>query len=358
MLFKKKTSLFYLYIFYLYLVVILINFSTTKVFGKIYKINNIEVSEPYELNFDKTKVIEKAFINAFSELISKITLSKDKDNLKTIKINKVKKLVDSFMIIDEKFIDNKYFANFEVDFDKLKVHKFLENQNSFSSIPVNKKIFILPILVNIKNNQILMFSENEFYNKWNNNNQNYFLLEYILPNEDLEDISILQRKINVIENYEFKEIISKYNLNDYIILVKFVNNNELKVLSKVNLNNKLKIITNYYNEINIEDSNSVEKVINDLKKNYEDEWKKNNLINTSIKLGLTTSLNSKSIELIKKFENKLETSDFVSNYYVESFNNKKTIYKIIYNNTPSKFISEFKSDGFIIDNSETIWKIK
>ena len=44
--------------------------------------------------------------------------------------------------------------------------------------------------------------------------KNSHLLEYILPSEDLEDLKLDKNKFENIEQYNFEEIIDKYNLND------------------------------------------------------------------------------------------------------------------------------------------------
>ena len=112
MLFNKKNFTFVLYIFFFILVQFLIDFSTNQVYAKNYKIKNIEIVEPYDLDFNKLQVIDKAFIKAFQELILKITSENDGKKLKNIKLNTIKSLVDSFSIVDEKFIDNNYLVNF------------------------------------------------------------------------------------------------------------------------------------------------------------------------------------------------------------------------------------------------------
>ena len=102
-MFFKKKNYRYIYIFNLILFTLLTIFSTTNVLCKIYKIEDIYVNEPYNLSFQKNTVIEKAFHGAFTELLKKITLSKDFEYLKKINIKDVKELVDSFIIVDEKF---------------------------------------------------------------------------------------------------------------------------------------------------------------------------------------------------------------------------------------------------------------
>ena len=44
---------------------------------KSFKINEIEVSEDFNLDFNKKKVFDKAFESAFFQLISTVVLSKD-----------------------------------------------------------------------------------------------------------------------------------------------------------------------------------------------------------------------------------------------------------------------------------------
>ena len=357
-MFFKKKNYRYIYIYNLILFTFITIFSTTNVFCKIYKIDDIDVNEPYNLSFQKNRVIEKAFNRGFTELLKKITTSKDFENFKNFETKEVKELVDSFIIVDEKFIDNKYFAKFEVDFNKDKILKFLDRKNISSSIPIRKKIFILPILLDEDTNQILMFSENIFYKEWKKNNKNYFLINYILPNEDLEDIIIMQNQMQEIENYNFREIIKKYNLKDYIILLVFKNKNKIKILSKINFNENKKIINNLYDDINLNNLNEVNKTIIDLKVNYEDEWKKQNIIDQSIKISIKASIDSKEMNIINKFEEKLNDSDFVYKFNIEQFSNKSILFEVVYNNTPDKFLTEFESYGFNINSNENVWIVK
>ena len=355
---KKEFPRFRMYIFFLVFVIFFIKFSTTHVHANTYEIEDLEISELYDLNFDKQNIINKAFELAFKELILKITISDDNKNLNVENLKLIKSLVDSFTIVDEKFVDNNYFAKFDVEFNKKLVLNYLEKKNIFPSIPKEKKLFVMPILIDIENNQILLFSENIFYLNLNKKNEKYYLLEYILPNEDLEDIGILKKNIDNIEDYDFNDFISIYDLKDYIIIVFFKNKSNLKTLSKVSLNNNLIISNQIFSKVNLNEEKSVEYIIKILKSVYENQWKKLNQINTSIKLPLTLSLNSKNYELIKKFENEISNLDLVSNYYIDNFSSELTIYKIIYNSTPDKFIKEIQNNGLNIDTSYKIWRIK
>ena len=71
-----------LYIFFVFLSLIIFFFSTTKLEAKAFNIENIEVSRPFEINFDKNKVLDDGFDKAFSELILLILNSNDQKNWK------------------------------------------------------------------------------------------------------------------------------------------------------------------------------------------------------------------------------------------------------------------------------------
>ena len=141
--FKKYSKI--LYIFFLFLSLVLFFFSTDKVEANSFSIDNIEISKPFEINFDKNIVIDNGFIKAFSELISKITISSDHKVTDDIKLNQIKGMIESFSIKEEKFINDIYFVNLGVSFNKKKIFKFLENKNIFPSIPTKKNFYLFPL---------------------------------------------------------------------------------------------------------------------------------------------------------------------------------------------------------------------
>ena len=305
-----------IYILFFFFIIIFIKFSTVSVKANTYKIVNLEISKPYDNNFEKEKVIDKAFKKAFEELILKITTI-EKDKIKKISnLKSIYSLIDSFSIVDEKFIENKYVSKFDVEFNKKELFNYLEKKNIFPSIPKEKNLLLIPILINNEKNEVLLFSENTFYINWNKYNERHFLLNYILPNEDIEDINLIKKNINNIEDYNFKEIVTKYEIDDYIILILFQKKNDFNALIKSNLNNKL-IISN--KKFNWEENQSEKNIIKDLKFELENQWKKLNIINVSIKLPITLSINSKNYELIKKLETKSRLLSFFSNLVINSW---------------------------------------
>ena len=353
---KKKNKIdFIIYILFLFFIIFFTKFSTSIANANTYKISDLEISKPYDNNFNKDTVIDEAFEKAFEQIILKIT-TLDKNNISRLRnLKTIYSLIESFSIIDEKFIDNKYISKFEVEFNKRQLFNYLEKKNIFPSIPTEKNLLLIPLLINNQTNKVYMFSENNFYLNWNKFNKKHHLLSYILPNEDIEDINIIKKNISNIEEYDFNEIISKYIIEDYIILILFQNNNNFNALIKASFNNKSIIINKKFNWT---ENQTVENIINDLKLEFENQWKKLNIINISIKLPITLSVDSKNYSLSQKLEKKLYELDLVSSYHIDSFNNEKILYKIIYNSTPDKFINEFANSNMKLNTSNSVWSIE
>ena len=158
----------------------------------------------------KEKVIEKVFSDAFDRLILKIVSSKDYKNVSSKDKKIIRSLIDSFEIIEEKFINKNYSAKFNVMFERKGVINFLHKQNIKSSIPKDENVFFIPILVNLENNELFLYNDNIFFSNWNINQLDRYLLKYLIPENDLEDFNIIKKNIGNIEGYNFEEISLKY----------------------------------------------------------------------------------------------------------------------------------------------------
>ena len=346
------------YIFFTTFVLFIIIFSTTFLQANTFKVSEVEISSPFELNFKKSKVIDEGFKTSFLNLLSMITTSGDRSKLKNIRLKELKSMIDSFMISNEKFVKNEYSAKLETTFNKKKILNYLERKNVFPSMPVRNKVLLVPILVDTETDNIYLFNNNIFYEKWNDEKKNYQLLDYLLPSEDLEDLNIIQGISDSVESYDFINLIKKYDLNDYIISIIYKNKNEFKILSKINLNNSLKVNNQKYININLDNEKDFQKILESLKIIYEDYWKKNNEINTSIKLPLTVLINSKDYKKIIKLENVLNDIDLISYFYILKFNSENTQYKIIYNGSPKTFFNDMSKNNLDLIMENNIWTVK
>jgi len=355
---NKLLRLLKVYIFFISFVLFIIIFSTTYLHANTFKVSDIKISSPFDLNFKKSHVIDNGFQKSFLNLLSMITTSGDRNNIKNISIKELKAMIDSFTISNEKFINNEYSAKLETRFNKKKILNFLEKKNVFPSTPIINKVLLVPILIDTETDSIYLFNNNIFYNRWNERKNNYQLLNYLLPSEDLEDLNKLQEMSNSIETYDFVNLITKYDLKDYIILIIYKNKNTIKILSKINLNNSLKINNQKYSNINLTNEKDFNKILKNLKNIYEDEWKKNNEINTSIKLPLTVSVKSKDYKKIMKLEEALTSNDLISNFYILNFNNIYTQYRVIYNGSPKTFFNDMNNRKLELVIENNVWSVK
>ena len=344
-----------LYNFFLLLALINIFFSTGQSHAKTFSINDIEISTPFEINFNKNEIIDEGFVKAFEELILSIVQSKDQLKLKSTSINQIKGMIETFSIIDERFIDEIYYLTLNVSFNKKNIFDLLESKNVFPSMPLKKNFLFIPVFVDQNKNQVSMFSENKLFTKWNLNNKKYSLLNYILPTQDLDDFSLIKRNINNLETYDFKEIINKYNINDHIIMIVFKDDNKIRVFNKIFFNQKNNLKNLNYTEINFDDEEQIFKFIDNLKLVYEDFWKSQNEINTSVKLSLNISINNSNNIKINKFEKILSNMDLIYNFYIYKFDNKNNFYKVIFNGTPDKFLEVMRDQNYNFEIKNKIW---
>ena len=214
------------------------------------------------------------------------------------------------------------------------------------------------IFIDNDKNKIFLYEKNPFYKNWNNKIEKFFLINYILIDEDLENVEIINKNKENIENYKFDEIVKKYGLDDYIISIIFKNKQELRILSKFYFDENLKIINHKYSDIDLTNQKKLENLILKTKINLEDLWKSNNLINTSLKLPINLQINSKDTLKAVKFEKNIDNIDLIYDYYVTSITNKNINYKIIFNGSPRQFLKIMDENNIEIDMKNEIWKIK
>jgi hypothetical protein len=347
-----------LYIHFCFLALFNIFFSTENIQAKTFSINDIEISTPFEINFNKNKIIDEGFAQAFNRLVLSILQTQDQKKLINTPIGLIKSMIETFSIKEEKFIDEVYYLTLNVSFNKKKILNLMEKKNIFPSLPVEKKIFFLPIIVDKNKDEISIFSENYIFNNWNSNNQKYHLLRYILPTEDLDDFNLIKRYLKILESYNFSEIIKKYNIDEYIISIIFKENDNIKVLNKINFNQEESLKNISFQNLNIDNYKEADKLIESLKSVYENYWKSKNEINTSVKISLTVSINNNNNSKISKFEEILDNADLVYNYYIYKFNNKDSFYKIIFNGSPDHFLKFMKNKNYEFDIQNKIWSVK
>ena len=347
-----------LYIFFSILALIIFFFSTKEVKAKSFEINNIEISIPFENNFDKNNVIDTGFKKAFFQLIYSLTKSSDHKKIRSIQLNEIKSMIETFSVQEEKFIDQVYYVNLGVSFNKKKIFNYLEKKNIFPSQIIKEKFLFIPVIIDENINDLIVFSNNPIYNNWNDAESRYALINYLLPTEDLEDLNLIKKNLENIENYNFSEITKKYSLDNYIISLVFKSENKIRVLSKI-YNNKNEIIKNdTFLNIDLTKEKDLSNFIKDLKNSFEDNWKKLNEINTSIKLPILIKFKNNDTKKSMQFETILNDIELVNDFFIKRFDKEFIFYEILFNGTVQNFINIMQNKDYNLNTQKKVWTVE
>ena len=186
--------------------ILIIFYKTGNLLSKegIFYVNNIPVLKGK--NLSNEQISNKAIKDAFERLKEKIILENDKKFLTSLSLGQIKDLVAYYQIDksnDEKD-DNIYF---NILFNKEKMHDlFFQKNISYSEI-TDKEVYLLPILE--VEDQYFIFNKNIFYEKWNKI-YDEDLIEFILPQENIEIIEIVNRNKNNILDLNIEELFKEY----------------------------------------------------------------------------------------------------------------------------------------------------
>ena len=322
----------------------------------ILAVEELEITKEIDLKFSRNKIIEDAFKKAFYRLVGQILNSSDIKKLKDVDMREIKNLVENFKIKNEIFRDNKYYANFDVYFSKKKIKYFLEKKNFFYSSPKKISVLFLPIIIEKEN--LYLFNENIFYKYWTIDEDKNELINYIMPIEDIDEILKLISSQETLENLDIIDIAEKYNTENYILSLIYLDKKKLNFFSKIKFEKYKKNLNFTFYNVDIKDKDSVKVVIKEAKIQLYDVWKDFNEINTSVKLSLNLILNSNNPDKIYEFENILNKIDDIRSFSISKFDLNKTIYAVNYNTNPNKLINQFLINGFSIINEEGNWVVE
>ena len=111
-------------------------------------------------------------------------------------------------------------------------------------------------------------------------------------------------------------------------------------------------------EMTVENLEDLKNFIDKQKTVFEDYWKLKNIINTSIQLDLTISVDNSNIIKIDQFEETLSSIELVNKFNIFKFDNKKNIYKVIFNGTRDQFLNVIKDYDYFFEIKNKIWVLE
>ena len=331
----------------------LITFSKSFSEENVFIVDNVKVEGLLDVNYSRDKYINKAFSNSFKILMSKILLERDFNKIRNIELNKIKNLINNFQILEETYRNDEYKATFKIFYDDIKVRELLKYKNISFSQPKNISAVFFPVL--FVNEEIQDFYGNFFYKQWTAIEIKNELINFILPLEDLDDISKIKEMKNRIEELNIDDFVNKYNIKNYVFTLIHHQNKQLNVYIKTNFNNNKTSRNITYELSNMKNELKLNDILKDLKMQITDIWKKENVINLSIPLLIRIKFQHTNLRDLDKLKNTLYKISIIDNYSLEEFSINNSFFKIYYYGNPKRLRTELLKFGYQLNNNQGHW---
>ena len=345
------------YIFIFLTATIFLFTTSTKSFTEenVFTINNILVQGPIDLKFSRDKYINEAFKTSFDILKAKILVSRDLDKIDNLNLQQIKKLIKHFQILEENYSNDEYKAKIKIFYNEKQVKKFLGERNISFSQSENISAIFFPVL--FVNDEIKNFNENFFYKNWNEIKIKNELINFILPLEDLDDISTLIKMKNKIEDLNADALVNKYDIKNYVFALIDYQNNKLNIHIKTNFNNNI-INKNFSYEVNnIDDDVIMKDIVKDLKVKITDLWRQENLVNLLMPLSIRLKYEHLNLKNLDNLRSIFYNMSIIESYSLEEFNTNNSFFKIYYYGDPKKLKSELFKFGYQLKNDQGFWQV-
>ena len=308
-----------------------------------------------DIDFSRDKYIHKAFLVSFEILMSKILLSKDLNKTNNIKLNKIKDLINSFQILKETYQGDEYKATFKIFYNDIKVKKLLGQRNISFSLPKKISAVFFPIL--FANEEIQYFNNNFFYKQWTTVEIKNELINFILPVENLDDISTLKEIKNKIDELNVESFVNKYNIKNYVFTLMHHENKLLNIYLVANFNNK-KTNKNITYELNdIKNEIKLNLILKDLKTQITDIWKEENIVNLLMPLSIKIKFQYNNLKDLDVLRNVFYKISIIDNYSLDELNIDHSFFKIYYYGNPKRLQNELLKFNYQLKNKQGLWEL-
>ena len=105
------------------------------------------------------------------------------------------------------------------------------------------------------------------------------------------------------------------------------------------------------------DEDKLREILNEMRMEIKDIWKKENIINLAIPLTIKVKFNYKKLEELDLLSNVFYKISTIDQFSLEEFNTNNSYFKIYYFGNPRKLSNELFKFGYSLQNSQGIWEI-
>ena len=337
--------------------ILIVFFKTETIFSEnnLFNVNNIQLEKKDKIS--QNILADQAIKSGFNQLVEKILLKDDINKLSNLSFISIKKLVSYYQITE---IPNegkiKELANFSVTFDKDKMHNLFYEKGISYSIISDKELYILPIL--IKNEDIFIFNNNFFYEKWNEIYNND-LIEFVIPLENIEIIQNINSFKNNLIDLDLKNLFREYSdKNLALVLIEDNNNYSEKIYIKTIIQGKNISRNLNFEKKNLNSNDYYEQVLVEIKKELINLVKSKNLIDIRTPSFLNVMLNINKLSSLVDLDLIVKNIDLIENIYVQEFNKDYMKLRIKYLGKLDKIINQLKLQNIHLKLINDQWIIK
>ena len=337
--------------------ILIVFFKTETIFSEnnLFNVNNIQLEKKDKIS--QNILADQAIKSGFNQLVEKILLIDDINKLSNLSFISIKKLVSYYQITeipDEGKI--KELVNFSVTFDKDKMHNLFYEKGISYSIISDKELYILPIL--IKNEDIFIFNNNFFYEKWNEIYNND-LIEFVIPLENIEIIQNINSFKNNLIDLDLKNLFREYSdKNLALVLIEDNNNYSEKIYIKTIIQGKNISRNLNFEKKNLNSNDYYEQVLVEIKRELINLVKSKNLIDIRTPSFLNIMLNINKLSGLVDLDLIVKNIDLIENIYVQEFNKDYMKLRIKYLGKLDKIINQLKLQNIHLKLINDQWIIK
>ena len=337
--------------------ILIVFFKTETIFSEnnLFNVNNIQLEKKDKIS--QNILADQAIKSGFNQLVEKILLKDDINKLSNLSFISIKKLVSYYQITE---IPNegkiKELANFSVTFDKDKMHNLFYEKGIPYSIISDKELYILPIL--IKNEDIFIFNNNFFYEKWNEIYNND-LIEFVIPLENIEIIQNINSFKNNLIDLDLKNLFREYSdKNLALVLIEDNKNYSEKIYIKTIIQGKNISRNLNFEKKNLNSNDYYEQVLVEIKRELINLVKSKNLIDIRTPSFLNIMLNINKLSGLVDLDLIVKNIDLIENIYVQEFNKDYMKLRIKYLGKLDKIINQLKLQNIHLKLINDQWIIK
>ena len=294
--------------------------------------NSIFETSEYELNFSSNNInlikenkIDEIKIKSFQNLIKKILTKKNLKKISLNDINFINSFVLNYKINNEKIINNNYYANIKINFNKkLIIDYLIENKIKFLNKIPNK--FLVIIMEENNLNTYILSDENRYY-KYLKNSINKSYVRYLqIPNLDFNDRYIFNEYHFKNNSFQQNNILNNKYGTKYQILINSKHKENIIIHDVYLFYNNQKY---FVSQIPIKNLN-YDKLFENILSNTINKWKEINQINTSLYNTLECKINISNINELRYVRGLLKSNILIRDINLKSIELNNNLYSILF----------------------------